>query len=145
MSSRYMFGQEPARSARGNGPKPWPVVALSVLGSAGAVAAVGFLCALIYPILKELRAERVTGEDGTEEKMLGFWSLLVLSVLVGCICCVFSWMLTYLDSFQPGMDFPTLRTVAHVRDASDRGFHVGYGVAVLNGIMAMLTIIWSLC
>uniref|UniRef100_A0A3P9DHV6 Uncharacterized protein n=1 Tax=Maylandia zebra TaxID=106582 RepID=A0A3P9DHV6_9CICH len=66
-----------------------------------------FLCALIYPILKELRAERVTGEDGTEEKMLGFWSLLVLSVLVGCICCVFSWMLTYLDSFQPGMDFPT--------------------------------------
>uniref|UniRef100_A0A3P9C9D9 Uncharacterized protein n=1 Tax=Maylandia zebra TaxID=106582 RepID=A0A3P9C9D9_9CICH len=67
-----------------------------------------FLCALIYPILKELQAERVTGEDGTEEKMLGFWSLLVLSVLVGCICCVFSWMLTYLDSFQPGMDFPTL-------------------------------------
>uniref|UniRef100_A0A3P9ASI3 Uncharacterized protein n=1 Tax=Maylandia zebra TaxID=106582 RepID=A0A3P9ASI3_9CICH len=62
-----------------------------------------FLCALIYPILKELRAERVTGEDGTEEKILGFWSLLVLSVLVGCICC-------------PGMDFPTLRTVAHVRD-----------------------------
>uniref|UniRef100_A0A3P9DIG7 Uncharacterized protein n=1 Tax=Maylandia zebra TaxID=106582 RepID=A0A3P9DIG7_9CICH len=75
-----------------------------------------FLCALIYPILKELRAERVTGEDGTEEKMLGFWSLLVLSVLVGCICCVFSWMFTYLDSFQPGMDFPTLWTGAHVRD-----------------------------
>uniref|UniRef100_A0A3P8RAQ9 Uncharacterized protein n=1 Tax=Astatotilapia calliptera TaxID=8154 RepID=A0A3P8RAQ9_ASTCA len=74
----------------------------------------GFLCALIYPILKELQAERVTGEDGTEEKMLGFWSLLVLSVLVGCICCVFSWMLTYLDSFQPGMDFPTLRTVTTV-------------------------------
>ncbi|XP_006802721.1 ADP-ribosylation factor-like protein 6-interacting protein 6 [Neolamprologus brichardi] len=122
-----MFGQEPARSARRNGPKPWPVVALSVLGSAGAVAAVGFLCALIYPILK------------------GFWSLLVLSVLVGCICCVFSWMLTYLDSFQPGLDFPTLRTVAHVRDASDHGLHVGYAVAVLNGIMAMLTIIWSLC
>uniref|UniRef100_A0A3P8NWD8 Uncharacterized protein n=1 Tax=Astatotilapia calliptera TaxID=8154 RepID=A0A3P8NWD8_ASTCA len=73
-----------------------------------------FLCALLHPILKELRAERVTGEDGTEEKMLGFWSLLVLSV--GCICCVFSWMLTYLDSFQPGMDFPTLWTVAHVRD-----------------------------
>uniref|UniRef100_A0A3P9D188 Uncharacterized protein n=1 Tax=Maylandia zebra TaxID=106582 RepID=A0A3P9D188_9CICH len=71
-------------------------------------SAAWFLCALIYPILKELRAERVTGEDGTEEKILGFWSLLVLSVLVGCICCVFSWMLTYLDSFQPGMDFPTL-------------------------------------
>uniref|UniRef100_A0A3P9B8A9 Uncharacterized protein n=1 Tax=Maylandia zebra TaxID=106582 RepID=A0A3P9B8A9_9CICH len=81
-----------------------------------AASTTGFLCALIYPILKELRAERVTGEDGTEEKMLGFWSLLVLSVLVGCICCVFSWMLTYLDSFQPGMDFPTLRTGAHVRD-----------------------------
>uniref|UniRef100_A0A3P9BJE4 Uncharacterized protein n=1 Tax=Maylandia zebra TaxID=106582 RepID=A0A3P9BJE4_9CICH len=70
---------------------------------------------LEWQLLQLLRVERVTGEDGTEEKMLGFWSLLVLSVLVGCICCVFSWMLTYLDLFQPGMDFPTLWTVAHVR------------------------------
>uniref|UniRef100_A0A3P9CEJ9 Uncharacterized protein n=1 Tax=Maylandia zebra TaxID=106582 RepID=A0A3P9CEJ9_9CICH len=84
-------------------------------------SAAWFLCTLLYPILKELQAERVTGEDGTEEKMLGFWSLLVLSVLVGCICCVFSWMFTYLDSFQPGMDFPTLRTVAH---AVRNGWHV---------------------
>lgn len=67
-----MFGQEPARSARGNGPKPWPVVALSVLGSAGAVAAVGFLCALIYPILKGKRAAlyrtRKSGSDQWDQK-----------------------------------------------------------------------------
>lgn len=67
-----MFGQEPARSARRNGPKPWPVVALSVLGSAGAVAAVGFLCALIYPILKGKRAAlyltRKSGSDQWDQK-----------------------------------------------------------------------------
>ncbi|XP_051283281.1 ADP-ribosylation factor-like protein 6-interacting protein 6 [Dicentrarchus labrax] len=119
------------------GPKLWSVVVMSVLSSAVAVAAVGCLCALIYPILKELRAERVRGQDGTEERMLGFWSILVLSVLAGCICCVFSWTLTYLDSQQTGI--PTL-TLTHFRD----GFHMGYGVAVLNGIMAVLTVIWSL-
>uniref|UniRef100_A0A3P9DQN9 Uncharacterized protein n=1 Tax=Maylandia zebra TaxID=106582 RepID=A0A3P9DQN9_9CICH len=88
-------------------------------------SAAWFLCALLHPILKELRAERVTGEDGTEEKMLGFWSLLVLSVLVGCICCVFSWMLTYLDSFQPGMDFPTLLVCS-------KHFHKGQSAVVTS-------------
>lgn len=38
------------------GPKLWSVVALSALGSAAAVAAVGCFCALIYPILKGKRA-----------------------------------------------------------------------------------------
>ncbi|XP_070850333.1 ADP-ribosylation factor-like protein 6-interacting protein 6 [Chaetodon trifascialis] len=123
------------------GPKLWSVVVLSALVSAAAVAAVGCFCALIYPILRELRAARVREQDGAELRMLGFWSILVLSVFAGCICCVFSWTLTYLDSHQPGMGLPTL---AHFRDASGHGFHMGYGVAVLNGVMAMLTIIWSL-
>lgn len=139
-----MLEQEPAGSSR-RGPEPRPAAALSVLGSAGVAAAVGCFCALVYPILKELRAERVRGEDGREERMLGFWTILVLSAVVGCICCVFSWTLTYLDSYQPGMAFPTLLTLPHFRDVYDHGFHMGYGVAVLNGIMAMLTAIWSLC
>ncbi|KAI3365911.1 hypothetical protein L3Q82_000728 [Scortum barcoo] len=107
-------------------PRPWSVVVLSVLCAAGAVAAAGSFCALIYPILK------------------GFWSILLLSVFVGCICCVFSWTLTFFDSRQPGMVFPTRLTLAHFRDVSGHGLHMGYGVAVLNGIMAMLTVIWSL-
>ncbi|GLD59979.1 ADP-ribosylation factor-like protein 6-interacting protein 6 [Lates japonicus] len=69
-----------------------------------------------------------------------FWSILVLSVLVGCICCISSWTLTYLDSYQPGMVFPTPLALAQF----SRGFHMTYGVVVLNGIMAMLTVIWSL-
>ncbi|CAK6976538.1 Hypothetical predicted protein [Scomber scombrus] len=127
-----------------NGPGPWPGVALSVLASSAAVAAVGGFSALLYPILTELRAERVRGEDGTDERLLGFWSILVLSVLAGCICCIFSWTLTYLDSYQPGMGLPTLLTLSYLRDLSAHGFHMCYGVAVLNGIMAMLTVIWSL-
>uniref|UniRef100_A0A3P9B431 Uncharacterized protein n=1 Tax=Maylandia zebra TaxID=106582 RepID=A0A3P9B431_9CICH len=71
-----------------------------------------FLCALIYPILKELRAERVTGEDGTEEKMLGFWSLLVLS---------------------PGMDFPTLRTPACASTACHE-FPESFAVLPVNDV-----------
>ncbi|XP_040888071.1 ADP-ribosylation factor-like protein 6-interacting protein 6 [Toxotes jaculatrix] len=138
-------GESAARPfANRYGPRRWSVVALSVLGSCIFVSAVGCLCAFIYPILKELRAGRVRGEDGAEERMLGFWSILVLSVLAGCICCVFSWTLTYLDSYQPGMGFPTLLDLVHSRDVSGHGFHMGYGVVLLNGIMAMITVIWSL-
>ncbi|XP_075333576.1 ADP-ribosylation factor-like protein 6-interacting protein 6 isoform X3 [Odontesthes bonariensis] len=68
-----MLTEGPTESARRpqNRPKPWLTVIFSVLGSAVAVAAVGSLCALVYPVLKELRAERVTGENGIEERMLG--------------------------------------------------------------------------
>ncbi|KAG8004705.1 ADP-ribosylation factor-like protein 6-interacting protein 6 [Nibea albiflora] len=74
---------------------------------------------------------------------VGFWSILLLSALVGYICYVFSWTLTYFDSHQPGTVFPTL-TLDHFRDVSDHGFHMGCGVAVLNGITAMITVAWSL-
>ncbi|XP_059184067.1 ADP-ribosylation factor-like protein 6-interacting protein 6 [Centropristis striata] len=150
---RSYSSEEPEEAAPGRtvmssegagGRTRWLVVLLSALFSAGVVAAVGCVCALIYPILKELRAERVRGEDGTEQRMLGFWSVLVLSVLVGFICCVFSWTLTYLDSERTGVALGAPLTLAHFRDISGHGFHFGYGVAVLNGIMAMLTVVWSL-
>ncbi|XP_056156923.1 ADP-ribosylation factor-like protein 6-interacting protein 6 [Lampris incognitus] len=124
--------------------KRWPVVLVSSLCSVLAIGAAGVFCALLYPILRELRAERVKAEDGTEVRILGFWSILVLSVSAGCICCVFSWTLTYLDSYQSGM--AVLKPVAflRLRDTPAESFHVGYGVAVLNGIMATITVIWSL-
>ncbi|XP_026219376.1 ADP-ribosylation factor-like protein 6-interacting protein 6 [Anabas testudineus] len=131
-------------STNRKGLKPWSAVVLSVLLSAVAALVVGCFCALTYPIIRELRSQRVRGENGAEEKMLSFWSITVLSVLVGCICSIFSWTLTYFDSYQPGMVFPTQLVTAPFRDGSGSGFHMGYGVAVLNGIMAMLTVIWSL-
>lgn len=99
----------------------------------------------------------------------GFWSILTISTVAGCISCIFSWTLTQLDSHQPGMAFPSLLSLldfrycrveaAHVfsftywmtfivsvccRDPSSHGFNVTSGLAVLNGILATLTLIWSL-
>nr|XP_015813341.2 ADP-ribosylation factor-like protein 6-interacting protein 6 [Nothobranchius furzeri] len=126
------------------GLRPWFGSVVSVLGSALLVTAVGFFCALVYPILKELRSERVGGQNGAGERILGFWSILVLAALVGCICCVFSWTLTYLDLQQPGVKFPPPPSLEHFRDVTDHGFNVSYGVAALNGVLALLTVIWSL-
>ncbi|XP_069573294.1 ADP-ribosylation factor-like protein 6-interacting protein 6 [Brachyistius frenatus] len=150
-------GESPGGSARQrpaadrDGPAPRPAVLLSVLGSAAAVAAAGCLCALVYPILKELRAERLTGDDGTDRRMLGFWSILVMSLLAGCVCCVFSWSLTYLDLYRasevsPGLltPPPALLTPPPARDVSGDGLHLSYRVAALNGVMAMITVIWNL-
>ncbi|XP_028321509.1 ADP-ribosylation factor-like protein 6-interacting protein 6 [Gouania willdenowi] len=121
---------------------------LSVLASAAAAASVGGVCALLYPVIGELRAERVRRDDGTEERMLGFWSILVLCLLAFIICSSFSLMLTYLNSYRPGMAFPTfpLPTGNHpyYRDVSGYDVHWSYGVALLNGVMATLAVIWTL-
>ncbi|XP_014866359.1 PREDICTED: ADP-ribosylation factor-like protein 6-interacting protein 6 [Poecilia mexicana] len=123
---------------------PWLKATFSVLGSAVAMFAVGAFCALTYPILRELRAERLRGENGTEERMLGFWSILMISAVAGCISCIFSWTLTQLESYQPGMAFPSLLSLLDFRDPSSHRFNMNSGLAVLNGILAMLTVIWSL-
>ncbi|XP_008428133.1 ADP-ribosylation factor-like protein 6-interacting protein 6 [Poecilia reticulata] len=123
---------------------PWLKATFSVLGSAFAMFAVGAFCALTYPILRELRVERLRDESGTEERMLGFWSILMISAVAGCISCIYSWTLTQLDSYQPGMAFPSLLSLLDFRDPSSHGFNMNSGLAVLNGILAMLTVIWSL-
>ncbi|XP_054628861.1 ADP-ribosylation factor-like protein 6-interacting protein 6 [Dunckerocampus dactyliophorus] len=128
--------------------KLWPEMLLSVLVSAAAVVAVGVFCAFLDPILQvwtvaELRAERVIEEDGTEVRMLaGFWSILVLSLLAGSICCFFSWTVAYLNSYKAGIVPPTVTLLC--RDTLEQGFLVDYGVAILNGVMASLTVIWSM-
>ena len=46
----------------------------------------------------------------------GFWSILVLSVIAGCICCAFSLSITYMDSYTPGMVFlPNFRYDTHAQ------------------------------
>ncbi|XP_035250158.1 ADP-ribosylation factor-like protein 6-interacting protein 6 [Anguilla anguilla] len=92
----------------------------------------------------ELRSERLTTEDGSEIKLLGFWSLLVLSTIAGISCCSFSWTLTYFDSFEPGMYPPSLLSPARQRKMTGRSFHIGYSMAILNGVVAALTVVWCL-
>ncbi|XP_053740098.1 ADP-ribosylation factor-like protein 6-interacting protein 6 [Synchiropus splendidus] len=110
----------------------------SVLCSAFAVAAAGVFSALLYPILKELRVERIRKEDGTEERMLGFWTILVMSLLAGCVIATSSWMLAYLVSVRPGLVSTTFRK------GSGPNLQIGYSIAFLNGVMATVTAIWNL-
>ncbi|XP_026860458.2 ADP-ribosylation factor-like protein 6-interacting protein 6 isoform X2 [Electrophorus electricus] len=85
----------------------WPARILSVLCCLVIFLFIGVLASFLYIILKDLRAERTTTPDGTEVRLLGFWSMFILSSLAGLLCCSFSWTLTYFDSFEPGMFPPT--------------------------------------
>ncbi|KAJ0062420.1 hypothetical protein NL108_011028 [Boleophthalmus pectinirostris] len=111
---------------------------LSVLSSTVVLAVVGCVCALLYPVLKELRQLRGKREDGTEQKMLGFWSILVISLVVAGVCAASSWILTHLDSSHNS------RTRPHGSPQDSDGVGLDYGMAALNGVMAMVTVIWSL-
>ncbi|XP_061081626.1 ADP-ribosylation factor-like protein 6-interacting protein 6 [Conger conger] len=93
---------------------------------------------------QELRSETLTTEDGSEIKLLGFWSLLILSTVAGVSCCSFSWTLTYFDSFEPGMFPPTPLSPARHRKMTGHSFHIGYSMAILNGLVAALTVVWCL-
>ncbi|XP_023695723.1 ADP-ribosylation factor-like protein 6-interacting protein 6 [Paramormyrops kingsleyae] len=122
----------------------WPARILSILCSILLFFVIAFFLSLFYVILKDLRTEKVTTEDGSEIKLLGFWSLLVLSTIAGVSCCSFSWTLTYFDSFEPGMFPPTPLSPARLRKMTGHSFHMGYSMAILNGIAAALTVFWCL-
>ncbi|XP_042302989.1 ADP-ribosylation factor-like protein 6-interacting protein 6 isoform X1 [Sceloporus undulatus] len=109
-----------------------------------AVALVAFLLALGCLVLKDLRYEKVRADGTVETSILGFWSLLVLSLIAGLSCCSFSWTVTYFDSFEPGMFPPTPLSPARFKRMTGHSFHMGYSMAILNGIVAALTVLWCL-
>ncbi|XP_037379241.1 ADP-ribosylation factor-like protein 6-interacting protein 6 [Talpa occidentalis] len=134
-------------TAAAAGPAPargWPVQVLSLLCSLLFAVLLAFLLAITYLIVKELHTENLKDEDGVDTGVLGFWTLLILSLTAGFSCCSFSWTVTYFDSFEPGMFPPTPLSPARFKKLTGHSFHMGYSMAILNGIVAALTIAWCL-
>ncbi|XP_062852904.1 ADP-ribosylation factor-like protein 6-interacting protein 6 [Trichomycterus rosablanca] len=124
--------------------RQWVAQICSMLCCLIILSVIAVLVSLLYMILKDLRAERITTDDGAEVGLLGFWTMLVLSSVAGVLCCSFSWTLTYFDSFEPGMFPPTPLSPARFRQKTGHSFHLGYSMAILNGIVAALAVIWCL-
>ncbi|TKC50185.1 hypothetical protein EI555_004074 [Monodon monoceros] len=87
-----------------------------------------FLLAITYLIVKELHAENLKNEDDVHTGLLGFWTLLIISLTAGFSCCSFSWTVTYFDSFEL------------FKKLTGHSFHVGYSMAILNGIVTALSV-----
>uniref|UniRef100_A0ABI7Y0D3 ADP ribosylation factor like GTPase 6 interacting protein 6 n=2 Tax=Felinae TaxID=338152 RepID=A0ABI7Y0D3_FELCA len=104
----------------------WPVQILSILCSLLFAILLAFLLAIAYLIVK------------------GFWTLLIISLSAGFSCCSFSWTVTYFDSFEPGMFPPTPLSPARFKKLTGHSFHMGYSMAILNGIVAAFTVAWCL-
>ncbi|XP_038192674.1 ADP-ribosylation factor-like protein 6-interacting protein 6 [Arvicola amphibius] len=134
----------PATAAARSQPRRWPVQVLSILCSLLFAGLLAFLLAIAYLIVKELHAENSKNEDYVDTGLLGFWSLLTLSLTAGFSCCSFSWTVTYFDSFEPGMFPPTPLSPARFKKLTGHSFHMGYSMAILNGIVAALTVAWCL-
>uniref|UniRef100_A0A673H4B9 ADP-ribosylation factor-like protein 6-interacting protein 6 n=1 Tax=Sinocyclocheilus rhinocerous TaxID=307959 RepID=A0A673H4B9_9TELE len=108
----------------------WPARIVSVLCSVVIVSFIAVLISFLYIVLKDLRAERITTEDGSEVRLLGFWCILVLSSVAGVLCCSFSWTLTYFDSFEPGMFPPTPLSSARLNLWVSASKDLRYGLAL---------------
>ncbi|XP_044274127.1 ADP-ribosylation factor-like protein 6-interacting protein 6 [Varanus komodoensis] len=137
-------GLAPLPHGPGGAGRRWPSRACSVLCCLSAVSLLAFLLAIACSVLRDLRYVKVKTEDSTEMSILGFWSLLVLALMAGLSCCSFSWTVTYFDSFEPGMFPPTPLSPARFKRMTGHSFHMGYSMAILNGIVAALTIVWCL-
>ncbi|XP_071802864.1 uncharacterized protein [Asterias amurensis] len=72
------------------------------------------------------------------------WSLL-LSVLLGVSCLLFSWSITYQDSLQPGQFPPTPVSPKKFRKKSGHRFHSSYLMALVNGLAVFALSAWWLC
>ncbi|XP_008069262.1 ADP-ribosylation factor-like protein 6-interacting protein 6 [Carlito syrichta] len=132
-----------AAGSRAQG-RRWPVQVLSILCSLLFAILLAFLLAIAYLIVKELHAENLKNEDDIDTGLLGFWTLLIISLTAGFSCCSFSWTVTYFDSFEPGMFPPTPFSPARFKKLTGHSFHTGYSMAILNGIVAALTVAWCL-
>lgn len=130
---------EGAPRARG-----WPSRACAVLCCLLTVSLLAFLLAIACLVLRDLRSERGNSEDSVETSILGFWSLLILALTTGLSCCSFSWTVTYFDSFEPGMFPPTPLSPERFKRMTGHSFHMGYSMAILNGIVAALIMVWCL-
>lgn len=124
--------------------RQWPARALSIILCIMVASMIALFFSFVYLVLKDLKTEKLIREDGTEVKLLGFWSLLILSSLAGISCCSFSWTLTYFDSYDLGTFPPTPLSSSRVRRMTGHSFHMGYSMAILNGIVAAFTVIWCL-
>ncbi|XP_005315852.1 ADP-ribosylation factor-like protein 6-interacting protein 6 [Ictidomys tridecemlineatus] len=122
----------------------WPIQVLSIFCSLLFAILLAFLLAIAYLIVKELHAENLKNEDDIDTGLLGFWTLLIISLIAGFSCCSFSWTVTYFDSFEPGMFPPTPLSPARFKKLTGHSFHMGYSMAILNGIVAALTVAWCL-
>ncbi|KAM7105487.1 ADP-ribosylation factor-like protein 6-interacting protein 6 isoform 1-T1 [Molossus nigricans] len=122
----------------------WPVQVLSILCSLLFAVLLALLLAIAYLIVKELHAENLKNEDDVDTGLLGFWTLLIMSLTAGFSCCSFSWTVTYFDSFEPGMFPPTPLSPARFKKLTGHSFHMGYSMAILNGIVAAVTVAWCL-
>lgn len=134
----------PATAAKRTQARRWPIRALSILCSLLFAVLLAFLLAIAYMIVKELHAENLKNEDDIHTGLLGFWSLLIISLVAGLSCCSFSWTVTYFDSFEPGMFPPTPLSPARFKKLTGHSFHMGYSMAILNGFVAALTVAWCL-
>ncbi|XP_078084466.1 ADP-ribosylation factor-like protein 6-interacting protein 6 [Mustelus asterias] len=124
---------------RGN---KWPARLCSMLCCLVIISFIAFLLAIMYIIFKDLRWDEENSEDGVQTGILGLWGSLILALIAGLSCCSFSWTLTYFDSFEPGMFPPTPLSPARFRKLTGHSFHMGYNMAILNGITTALAVIW---
>ncbi|XP_002712222.1 ADP-ribosylation factor-like protein 6-interacting protein 6 [Oryctolagus cuniculus] len=134
----------PAAAGSRTSARQWPVQVLSILCALLFAILLAFLLAIVYLVVKELHAENLKNEDGIDTGLLGFWTLLIISLTAGFSCCSFSWTVTYFDSFEPGMFPPTPLSPARFKKLTGHSFHMGYSMAILNGIVAALTVAWCL-
>ncbi|KAE8581178.1 hypothetical protein XENTR_v10024692 [Xenopus tropicalis] len=124
--------------------KRWPARVLSMFCCLVVVCILSVLLAVLYLVVQDMRSGREINDEGDKISLLGFWSLLALSLLAGLSCCSFSWTVTYFDSYEPGMFPPTPLSPARFRKMTGHSFHIGYTMAILNGIVAALTVLWCL-
>ncbi|XP_012664423.1 ADP-ribosylation factor-like protein 6-interacting protein 6 [Otolemur garnettii] len=143
----------------------WPVQVLSILCSLLFVILLAFLLAIAYLVIKELHAENLKNEDDVDTGLLG----MDLITFGGLDCGPqdesaakqdrqrWQWQKHPAGQINvlgglPSLPFPLTDHLQEISSTSflfllkltGHSFHMGYSMAILNGIVAALTVAWCL-
>lgn len=67
---------------------------------------------------------------------------LLVSLLLGVLCIVLSWMITFSDSLEPGSNPPSPISPQKFRKRSGHTFHSNYVVCIANGVIVFAVSLW---
>ncbi|XP_072037928.1 uncharacterized protein [Amphiura filiformis] len=76
--------------------------------------------------------------------ILGPVTVCLVALLMGCTCACLSWNITYYDSLKPGILPPTPLSPIKHRHQTRHMFHLGYILAIANGLAAFTLAWWWL-
>lgn len=98
---------------------------------------------IVDDVIDEADVEQKQETNWLHHLFIGFdLRVLIWALASGLAVGIFTWMIIYMDSVEPGINPPTPISPSKLREVSGHNFHMGYVMAIINGVVFFVIGIW---